>query len=72
MQIEGPAGVLSARVCILACGVGYGLQRQLGLELPSLFLHSAQIEVDTRDGLLHGRALLGREVAPRASAGRCR
>jgi len=64
MQIEGPAGVLSARVCILACGVGYGLQRQLGLELPSLFLHSAQLEADTRDGPSAVELYLGREVAP--------
>lgn len=64
MQIEGPGGALSARVCILACGVGYGLQRQLGLELPSLFLHSAQLEVDTRDGSSAVELYLGREVAP--------
>ena len=65
MQVEGPAGVLSARACVLACGVGYGLQRQLGLELPSLFLHSAQIEVDTRD-VSTAELYLGREVAPEA------
>lgn len=64
MQIEGPAGVLSARVCILACGVGYGLQRQLGLELPSLFLHSAQLEVDTSEASSMVELYLGREVAP--------
>jgi geranylgeranyl reductase family protein len=64
MQIEGPGGALSARVCVLACGVAYGLQRQLGLELPSLFLHSAQIEVDTRDGPSAVELYLGREVAP--------
>ena len=68
MQIEGPAGVLSARVCVLACGVGYGLQRQLGLELPSLFLHSAQIEVDTRDVSSTVELYLGREVAPEGFA----
>ena len=68
MQIEGPAGVLSARVCVLACGVGYGLQRQLGLELPSLFLHSAQIEVDTRAVSSAVELYLGREVAPEGFA----
>jgi digeranylgeranylglycerophospholipid reductase len=36
----------AARTCVIACGVGYGLQRQLGLGLPSHFLHSAQLEVD--------------------------
>jgi len=64
MQIEGSAGVLRARVCILACGVGYGLQRQLGLELPSLFLHSAQLEVDTSEVCPMVELYLGREVAP--------
>jgi geranylgeranyl reductase family protein len=64
IQIEGPAGVVSARVCILACGVGYGLQRQLGLELPSLFLHSAQLEVDTSEVSSVVELYLGREVAP--------
>ncbi|HSB61175.1 MAG TPA: NAD(P)/FAD-dependent oxidoreductase [Vicinamibacteria bacterium] len=68
MQIEGPGGALRARVCILACGVGYGLQRQLGLELPSLFLHSAQLEVDTRDGLSAVELYLGRAVAPEGFA----
>jgi digeranylgeranylglycerophospholipid reductase len=64
MQVEGRAGVLSARVCILACGVAYGLQRQLGLELPSVFLHSAQLEVDTSEARPMVELYLGREVAP--------
>lgn len=68
MQVEGPAGVLSARVCVLACGVGYGLQRQLGLELPSLFLHSAQIEVDARAASSAVELFLGREIAPEGFA----
>ncbi len=68
MQIEGAVGVVSARVCVLACGVGYGLQRQLGLELPSLFLHSAQIEVDTRAVSSAVELYLGREVAPEGFA----
>jgi geranylgeranyl reductase family protein len=68
MRIEGPAGVLSARVCVLACGVGYGLQRQLGLELPSLFLHSAQIEMDARAASSAVELFLGREIAPEGFA----
>ena len=59
---------LWARVCILACGVGYRLQRQLGLGLPSLFLHSAQLEVDAE---LAGTAVelhLGEEIAPEGFA----
>jgi geranylgeranyl reductase family protein len=64
MQVEGRAGSLCARGCILACGIGYGLQRQLGLELPSLFLHSAQVEVDTGEACAMVELYLGREVAP--------
>ena len=64
IQIEGSAGALRARVCVLACGVGYGLQRQLGLELPSRFLHSAQVEVDTPEAPPMVELYLGRAVAP--------
>jgi geranylgeranyl reductase family protein len=34
-----------ARVCVLACGGRYVLHRQLGLTIPSLFLHTAQREL---------------------------
>lgn len=34
-----------ARAVVLACGAQYGLQRRLGLDLPPVYLHSAQIEV---------------------------
>lgn len=64
MQIMGRGEVLSARACILACGVTYGLQRQVGLELPSLFLHSAQVEVDASEVRPTVELYLGREVAP--------
>jgi len=37
---------VSARACILACGVSYRFQRQLGLGLPGRLLHTAQVEVD--------------------------
>jgi geranylgeranyl reductase family protein len=64
MHVEGPAGALSARVCILACGVGYRLPRQLGLQLPSHFLHSAQCEVDARETSAAVDLYIGRKVAP--------
>jgi digeranylgeranylglycerophospholipid reductase len=64
IQVVGSAGALRARVCVLACGVGYGLQRQLGLELPSRFLHSAQVEVDTSEAPSMVELYLGRGVAP--------
>ncbi len=63
IQIVGPAGALRARACVLACGVGYGLQRQVGLELPSLFLHSAQVEVDTSEASSMVELYVGRAVA---------
>ena len=34
-----------ARVCVLACGASYALQRRLGLGLPGLMLQSAQVEL---------------------------
>src|SRR5262245_2294546 len=36
---------LRARACVLACGGRYALHRQLGLTVPSLFLHTAQREL---------------------------
>lgn len=38
-------GTVRARACILACGGRYALHRQLGLAVPSLFLHTAQREI---------------------------
>jgi geranylgeranyl reductase family protein len=37
--------VLSARACVLACGVSYRFQRRLGLGLPGHAIHTAQMEV---------------------------
>jgi flavin-dependent dehydrogenase len=46
VHVSGPNDLRArARACILGGGVSYGLQRQLGLPLPSLILHSAQLEV---------------------------
>jgi geranylgeranyl reductase family protein len=53
-----------ARACVLACGGRYALHRQLGLDIPSLLLHSAQREVSVRrpgDVEVH----FGSAVAPR-------
>jgi len=42
----GPDGVVArGRACVLACGASYALQRKLGLGMPRLLLHSAQLEV---------------------------
>jgi flavin-dependent dehydrogenase len=56
--------VVRARACVLACGGRYALHRQLGLTVPSLFLHTAQREVPAAhpgDVEVH----FGSEVAPK-------
>jgi digeranylgeranylglycerophospholipid reductase len=71
VQID-PSGVtvkvadreIRARVAVLACGANYSLHRQVGLGMPRMFLHTAQIELPARrlgDVELH----FGREVAPK-------
>lgn len=55
---------LRARAVVLACGVHYAFQQRLGLGLPSVFLHSAQLEVrvgSRGDVELH----FGSGIAPR-------
>jgi len=59
---------VAARVCVLASGVNYALQRQLGLGLPTMFLHSAQVEVDAADAPAAVELHLGRETAPEGFA----
>jgi geranylgeranyl reductase family protein len=59
---------LAARTCVIACGVAYGLQRQLGLGLPSRFLHSAQLELDAEIPDSSVELHLGRATAPEGFA----
>jgi len=69
VQVLGADGAaLAARTCVIACGVGYGLQRQLGLGLPSHFLHSAQLEVDADIPDSAVELHLGRATAPEGFA----
>jgi geranylgeranyl reductase family protein len=52
------------RVAILACGANYSLHRQVGLGMPRMFLHTAQVELPARrlgDVELH----FGAEIAPK-------
>lgn len=52
-----------AHACVLACGVSYRLQRQLGLGIPGQVIHTAQVELDSlpADSVeMH----FGRTVAP--------
>jgi geranylgeranyl reductase family protein len=59
---------VAARACVLACGVSYGLGRQVGLGMPGMSLHSAQLEAaagaDGGDVELH----VGRKTAPQGFA----
>jgi geranylgeranyl reductase family protein len=44
-ETAGRRGTLGARICLLACGASYRLQRSLGWGVPALYLTSAQIEM---------------------------
>ena len=59
--------IARGRVCILACGASYALQRKLGLGMPRLLLQSAQIELPAaRSGQVEVH--FGRSVAPQGFA----
>lgn len=61
LDVDGRA--IAARACVLACGVSYRLHRQLGLGLPGLVVHTAQVEVDAEPGETV-ELYFGRQVAP--------
>ena len=64
VTVSGPGGEVWARACILACGANYSLHRQIGLGMPRMVLHTAQVELPAReagDVELH----FGSEVAPK-------
>lgn len=54
---------ISARACVLACGVSYRLHRQLGFGLPAQVVHTAQVEVDAKP-CETVELYFGRDVAP--------
>jgi digeranylgeranylglycerophospholipid reductase len=60
-------GTFRARVCVLACGANYTLQRRLGLGMPSVFVQSAQAELPVRQ-LRDVEVYFGRTVAPNGFA----
>lgn len=69
VRVSGTHGQQArARACILAGGVSFGLQRQLGLPLPSLVLHSAQLEVDARSADATVELHVGERTAPEGFA----
>jgi geranylgeranyl reductase family protein len=55
-------GTVHGRACVLACGANYRFNRQLGLGLPRLFVHSAQREVSFPK-TDHVEVYLGRQIA---------
>jgi geranylgeranyl reductase family protein len=58
------SGAVRARMAILASGANYALHRQVGLGMPRLFLHTAQMELpatEPGDVELH----FGSEIAPK-------
>lgn len=63
IEVSSACRAIRGRACVLACGVSYGLQRQLGFGLPARLIHTAQVEVDAESSgavELH----FGRNVAP--------
>jgi digeranylgeranylglycerophospholipid reductase len=67
VRVAAGATVVRGRVCVLACGANYALQRKLGLGMPRLLLHSAQIEIPA-ERLGDVEVHFGRSVAPRGFA----
>jgi geranylgeranyl reductase family protein len=59
--------VLRAPACVLACGVSYRFQRQLGLGLPRQLVHTVQLEVDAEPSAC-AELYFGRSVAPQGFA----
>jgi digeranylgeranylglycerophospholipid reductase len=64
VTVKTPDSEVAARACILACGANYSLHRQVGLDMPRLLLHTAQMELPAAragDVELH----FGGEIAPK-------
>lgn len=64
VTVRGGDFEIRARVCVLACGANYALQRQLGLGMPRLFLQTAQMEL-AADGPDEVELYFGLDVAPK-------
>jgi len=67
VRVSTPSTTIQARVCALACGASYAVQRRLRLGIPRLLLHSAQAEVPAAR-LGHVEVHFGERVAPRGFA----
>jgi geranylgeranyl reductase family protein len=58
---------IASRSVIIACGAQYGLQRRLGLDIPPVYLHSAQYEFPAASPR-HVEIFFGSAVAPKGFA----
>jgi geranylgeranyl reductase family protein len=63
VTLEASGARVSARACVLACGVSYRLHRQLGFGLPGHVVHTAQIEVEA-EAAETAELFFGHDVAP--------
>jgi digeranylgeranylglycerophospholipid reductase len=62
VAVSTASGSVRGRACVIACGANYRFNRQLGLGLPRLFVHSAQREVPFPE-TDHVEVYLGRQIA---------
>src|SRR5262245_41303504 len=62
VAVSTASGTVHGRACVIACGANYRFNRQLGLGLPRLFVHSAQREVPFPE-TDHVEVYLGRQIA---------
>jgi geranylgeranyl reductase family protein len=63
VTVTTAARSVRARVCVLACGASYAVQRRLAMGLPRLWMHTAQAELPAgrlQDVEVH----FGRDIAP--------
>ena len=64
VTVKTAAGDIRGRVAVLACGANYALHRQVGLGMPRMFLHTAQMEL-TACSLGDVELHFGSEIAPK-------
>ena len=64
VTIASSAGEIRSRAVVLACGANYSLHRQVGLGMPRLLLHTAQMEMPV-DRLGDVEMHFGSEIAPK-------
>ena len=67
VEVTAAGERIRARALVLACGVSYGLLRQLGFGLPGRLTHTAQVEVDAEPADVV-EVYFGRETAPEGFA----